>query len=345
VGTRLGLSRQEDERMRIEWDKPVVVDLIEDSTDADAVSVRQGANGVVLLIVGKRRAVTLAVAGSADPVLANPEAQRVRDVIGVTIEPPADSLGEEAPRGHALVRPPAPEREAVEIVAEESVESDAGATDADDTDADATDSDDTGPATINDDRDDTIAGGSAFDDTILKPSATEISDSAFDDTVISASDTAASASDAQPEPIAVVPGSVPSVPASGVLPAVPGLPPLPADVPPARPNYRIRTAQGQLVVLDRPVYIGRAPRGSGLVAGAQPWLVPVPSPTREVSSTHLQIVQEGGTVVVHDLSSNGTIVIPPGQSANLLSVGQSRVVAVGTLLDIGDGNVIEVVAP
>jgi pSer/pThr/pTyr-binding forkhead associated (FHA) protein len=74
--------------------------------------------------------------------------------------------------------------------------------------------------------------------------------------------------------------------------------------------------------------------------------VAVPSPLREVSGTHLEIQQEGYTVVVRDVgSTNGTIVTAPGTAPSLLSPGESRVVPVGCILDLGDGNVLEIVAP
>jgi hypothetical protein len=127
-------------------------------------------------------------------------------------------------------------------------------------------------------------------------------------------------------------------------PEAPVLPPIPAAAKPAALTalYSLRTAQGNVFLIDRTLYVGRAPRSPRITSGLEPLLVAVPSPGREVSSTHLEISQEGTTIVVRDLSSNGTIVIPPGHAPTLLSPGQSRVVTLGTRFDIGDQNVLEI---
>ncbi|SKA90998.1 FHA domain-containing protein [Agreia bicolorata] len=101
---------------------------------------------------------------------------------------------------------------------------------------------------------------------------------------------------------------------------------------------------GRTVALDRAVYVGRSPKSPRITSGLVPELVAVPSPRREVSSTHVEIQQEGRAVVVRDLgSTNGTRVRAPGAAPSLLSPGASRVVAVGTLLDLGDDVVLEIV--
>ncbi|MBC7443374.1 MAG: FHA domain-containing protein, partial [Ramlibacter sp.] len=62
-----------------------------------------------------------------------------------------------------------------------------------------------------------------------------------------------------------------------------------------------------------------------------------------VSGTHLEIKQEGESVVVTDLgSTNGTIVTAPRARAARLRPGGSLVVLPGTRVDIGDGNIIEI---
>lgn len=64
----------------------------------------------------------------------------------------------------------------------------------------------------------------------------------------------------------------------------------------------------------------------------------VPSPSREVSSTHVEILQDADTVVVTDLgSTNGTTVTMPGFPPRTLRQGESLVVGAETLVDIGDG--------
>jgi pSer/pThr/pTyr-binding forkhead associated (FHA) protein len=96
-------------------------------------------------------------------------------------------------------------------------------------------------------------------------------------------------------------------------------------------------------VLDRPAYVGRNPVLPRIAGAHPPRLVRVASPRGEVSSSHIEVRQLGATVVVTDLkSTNGSIVVSPGQEARALRQGESMVVSPGTLVDIGDGNVIEI---
>ena len=74
-----------------------------------------------------------------------------------------------------------------------------------------------------------------------------------------------------------------------------------------------------------------------------PRLVRVSSGGHEVSSTHIELRQLGSSVVVTDMrSTNGSVVFPPGGAQRKLRQGESVVVSPGTLVDIGDGNVIEI---
>jgi hypothetical protein len=106
-------------------------------------------------------------------------------------------------------------------------------------------------------------------------------------------------------------------------------------------SFRVNTHAP--IPLDVPAFIGRRPippRVPGVVA---PRLVRVPSPLQEVSGTHLEVSQQGSSVVVTDLkSTNGTIVRMPGVPPLKLRQGESVVVLPGTLVDIGDGNVLEI---
>ena len=102
---------------------------------------------------------------------------------------------------------------------------------------------------------------------------------------------------------------------------------------------------GQLVALDVPCYIGRNPHLPRISGESQPRLVSVPSPAKEVSATHLEVREVGTAVVVTDLrSTNGTAVLAPGASPRTLRQGESVVVPAGTLLDLGDDVVLQVVA-
>jgi pSer/pThr/pTyr-binding forkhead associated (FHA) protein len=97
------------------------------------------------------------------------------------------------------------------------------------------------------------------------------------------------------------------------------------------------------VQLDVPAYIGRRPSSPRIQSGVLPRLLSVPSAHNEVSSTHLELRQIGSTVVVTDMkSTNGSLVIVPGGAPRKLRQGESVVVSPGTLVDIGDGNIIEI---
>lgn len=99
----------------------------------------------------------------------------------------------------------------------------------------------------------------------------------------------------------------------------------------------------QPIALDRPAYLGRKPSAPRITSGSRPRLVRVPSPLGEVSSTHLELRQVGAMVVATDLgSTNGTQVRLPGSAPVRLRQGESIVVTPGSLIEIGDGNVIEI---
>jgi hypothetical protein len=116
----------------------------------------------------------------------------------------------------------------------------------------------------------------------------------------------------------------------------------PSSPPRARP-FRVRVGSQAPFELHVPVFIGRRPRGPRQLAGDQVILVEVPSPTREVSASHLHIVQRGGEVVVTDLkSTNGTAVTLPGSPRIKLQQGDSIVLPPYSRVEIGDGNVIEI---
>lgn len=114
--------------------------------------------------------------------------------------------------------------------------------------------------------------------------------------------------------------------------------------PPPLEIYGFRMSGSEVViVLDRPAYVGRNPAPPRIPGGHPPRLVTVQSPRSEVSSSHVEVRQLGATVIVTDLkSTNGSIVVVPGHGARVLRHGESMVVSPGTLVDIGDGNVIEI---
>ncbi len=114
--------------------------------------------------------------------------------------------------------------------------------------------------------------------------------------------------------------------------------------PPPLELYGFRLSGSELViVLDRPAYVGRNPSAPRIPTGFPPRLVTVGSPRSEVSGSHIELRQLGSTVVVTDLNStNGSMVVFPGQDGRALRRGESMVVTPGTLVDIGDGNVVEI---
>lgn len=126
----------------------------------------------------------------------------------------------------------------------------------------------------------------------------------------------------------------------GGLPGHSSVPP-PVVQPPLA--YGFRVGASRVVALDAIVYLGRKPTAPRIVRGGAPRLVRVPSETSEVSGTHLELRQVGRTVVVTDMrSTNGTSIAVPGHPVRRLRQGETVVVGAGTLIDIGDGNVVEI---
>lgn len=110
-----------------------------------------------------------------------------------------------------------------------------------------------------------------------------------------------------------------------------------------RGYYAFRVGDADAVILDAPSYVGRRPSAPRIPSTVPPRLVSVPSPLREVSSTHLEIRQVGTSIVIRDLATtNGSIVSLPGRVPRTLRQGESIVVTPGTLVDIGDDNVIQI---
>jgi hypothetical protein len=110
--------------------------------------------------------------------------------------------------------------------------------------------------------------------------------------------------------------------------------------------FRILLDDGTLVPLDQPVYLGRRPSVPRIHPGGIPLLVTFDSPQREVSSTHLELTTVGGAIVATDLkSTNGSIVRVPGAAPHTLLGGESAVLTPGTVIELGDGNSIELLPP
>lgn len=164
----------------------------------------------------------------------------------------------------------------------------------------------------------------ADDDTVIRPAAAPRPTDALDDTVVRA-------------PTRPDDGATASVGAEPRLQAVPAAPQ--TRVPSIRIGDRV-------LRLDRPVIVGRRPTLPRILRGATPELVTVPSAAGQVSSSHVLVHAEGEATVVDDLrSTNGTVVRPAGAAPFRMPSGASNVVLTGTVVEIGDGNVIEVLSP
>jgi hypothetical protein len=156
----------------------------------------------------------------------------------------------------------------------------------------------------------------------------------------------AAVDDVDPEDTVV---RVPARPGAGASPfvgAAPGLPAVPSV--PAAPAVRVPSVRigDRTFRLDHPVVIGRRPSLPRVTRGPQPELVTVRSAYGQVSSSHVRMHAEGEAVVVQDLrSTNGTVVRPAGAPAYRMASGASIVALTGTVVEIGDGNAIEVLSP
>jgi hypothetical protein len=111
-------------------------------------------------------------------------------------------------------------------------------------------------------------------------------------------------------------------------------------------TFAFRVRDGQPYPLDVVHYVGRNPKQPRIPLDEPVRLFSVASPTKLVSSTHLELRQQGDSVVVTDLrSTNGTSVILPGREWQRLRAGQGIAVIPGTFIDIGDGVVLEIMPP
>jgi hypothetical protein len=113
---------------------------------------------------------------------------------------------------------------------------------------------------------------------------------------------------------------------------------------------RLVFSSGEVVFVDRPVLVGRAPEVRRFAVNDRPHLVPVPSPQQEISSTHLEVRPgagaDHGTAVVTDLgSTNGTILVQPGLSPEDLKPGIAVRLVPGAIIDLGEGVTIQVTTP
>ena len=106
------------------------------------------------------------------------------------------------------------------------------------------------------------------------------------------------------------------------------------------PLGRVRTSTGEVVELDRPVLVGRAPapsevRGPG---DSAPAVLTVPSPGQLISRNHLLIELDEWSVLARNLSeSNGTLLLREGEPARKIPSSEPVLLRAGDVLDLGDG--------
>ena len=128
---------------------------------------------------------------------------------------------------------------------------------------------------------------------------------------------------------------------------MPAPPPIPAGV---GPVAKLLVSDGQTVVVDKVVLIGRAPEARRFTSTEQPQLITVPSRLHEISSTHVEVRPgtgaDQGTAVVTDMgSTNGTVLVQPGIGPEDLKPGIAVPLVPGAIINLGDGITIQVTRP
>lgn len=119
----------------------------------------------------------------------------------------------------------------------------------------------------------------------------------------------------------------------------------PADDPADAPTVTLRLPGGSAETLTGEIVLGRSPSVSRASGTRLPRLITIGAGDPDISRSHVRIGLEGGTVVVTDLHSrNGTSVVQPGRAPVKLRAGEPTPVLVGTVVDLGGGCEITVVA-
>lgn len=96
------------------------------------------------------------------------------------------------------------------------------------------------------------------------------------------------------------------------------------------------------VVLDRSAIIGTRPRLTRVQGDNVPHLIPVLSPSSEISRSHLELRVEGHSVLAVDLNStNGTLLLRAGSEPVRLQPHEPNLLVPGDRVDLGDGIVLE----
>lgn len=116
------------------------------------------------------------------------------------------------------------------------------------------------------------------------------------------------------------------------LPRRPGAAPAPAQ--PTGPWVTLTLSTGETYDVSGRALVGRSPRSTAVTGAALPQLVVVDDPY--VSSTHLEIAVGAATVLVTDVSTNGTTLTPPGGTEGVLVRDVPTDAADGAVLRLSD---------
>lgn len=115
-------------------------------------------------------------------------------------------------------------------------------------------------------------------------------------------------------------------------------PVMPAPAKPREKKFVLRAPDGVLHVIERLTLVGRAPHGDD-----DPQIIRVQSPNQDISRTHLSVrPAAGGIEVTDEHSTNGTIITMPDGNRYSLTPGSATFVQEGTRIDLGDGQVLDV---
>lgn len=110
----------------------------------------------------------------------------------------------------------------------------------------------------------------------------------------------------------------------------------------------LRSSSGDQVDVDRAVRIGRSPSANRVSRDKMPRLMTVPSPSHDISRTHVEVEPDGWNLRVTDQhSTNGTtlVITGPEPERRRLVPGEPAELRVGWILDLGDGVTVSVENP
>lgn len=106
-----------------------------------------------------------------------------------------------------------------------------------------------------------------------------------------------------------------------------------------RPSLgQVEISTGESVDLSVPIVVGRFPQAQATASPVAQRLVTVPSPSQDISRSHVEIRLDGWHVLLVDLDTvNGTMLLRAGQPLRRLHPSEPTLVADGDVVDLGDG--------